>query len=130
MGPSRRGSETWRQRVKRPRESERWANVLTQVERPAPGSRRIYTADREADFYEPLQRCQQRGIDFVIRAYRDRKLGAAASPAPASSSRGQIGVDDHVLREQFAGRCADAADAPAFEEDSLDRLVQPENRPR
>ena len=73
-GPSRRGTETWRQRVKRPRESERWAGVLTQVEGPGAGSRWIYIADREADFYEPMQRCRERWIDFVIRAYRDRKL--------------------------------------------------------
>lgn len=31
-------------------------------------------ADREADFYEPIERCQRRGVDFVIRAYRDRRL--------------------------------------------------------
>jgi hypothetical protein len=47
---------------------------LTQVEGPGAGSRWIYIADREADFYEPMQRCRERGIDFVIRAYRDRKL--------------------------------------------------------
>jgi len=34
----------------------------------------IYIADREADFYEPIERCSRRGLHFIIRAYRDRKV--------------------------------------------------------
>jgi hypothetical protein len=77
-GPARRGRETWRQRVKRPRESQRWAAVLEEVSPPPQGSRWIYIADREADFYEPVQRCQRCGIDFIIRGYRDRVLADGA----------------------------------------------------
>ncbi len=73
-GPPKRGRETWRQRNRRPRESQRWAAVLEAVSAPPPASRWILLADREADFYEPIERCQRRGVDFVIRAYRDRAL--------------------------------------------------------
>lgn len=73
-GPTRRGTETWRQRVKRPRESQRWAAVLAEVEPPPAESTWIYIADRESDFYEPIERCQRKKTDFLIRAYRDRRL--------------------------------------------------------
>lgn len=73
-GPARRGQETWRQRVKRPRESQRWASVLEAVDKPLSRSQWIYIADRESDFYEPIQRCQRQGIAFIIRGYRDRVL--------------------------------------------------------
>lgn len=77
-GPPKRGRETWKQRIQRPRESQRWAAVLEQIEPPPAHSQWIFLADREADFYEPIERCQRRGVDFIIRAYRDRKL--AESP--------------------------------------------------
>ena len=64
----------WRQRLSRPRESDRWAKVLDEIGAPPAQSRWIYLADREADFYEPIQRCQRNGEDFIIRGYRDRKL--------------------------------------------------------
>jgi hypothetical protein len=66
--------QSWRQRLGRPRESDRWAKVLDQIGCPTPGCQWIYVADREADFYEPIQRCQRNGTDFIIRGYRDRKL--------------------------------------------------------
>ena len=31
-------------------------------------------ADRESDFYEPIQTCQHHGVDFVIRNCHDRRL--------------------------------------------------------
>ena len=43
-----------------------------------PGSQWIYVADRESDFYEPLQICQQHGVDWVIRAGQDRRLANEA----------------------------------------------------
>jgi hypothetical protein len=74
FGPPKRGRETWKERIQRPRESQRWAAVLEQTEPPPKHSRWVYVADREADFYEPIQRCQRRDVDFVIRAYRNRRL--------------------------------------------------------
>jgi hypothetical protein len=69
--------QNWRQRLLRPRESERWAEVLDPLGPVPPGCQWIYLADREADFYEPIQRCRRNGEDFIIRAYRDRKLADA-----------------------------------------------------
>jgi hypothetical protein len=74
--------QNWRQRMLRRRESDRWAKVLGWMGRPARGCRWIYIADRESDFYEPLQRCQSQELDFIIRAYRDRKL---------------VGSDEHLF---------------------------------
>jgi len=74
-GPSRRQTkERWRQRLKRPRESQRWAQTLSQMPPPPPGVSWIYVADRESDIYEPIDQCLQKGHDFVIRAQHDRTL--------------------------------------------------------
>jgi hypothetical protein len=72
--PGKKRCETWRQRVTRPRESQRWARVLDEVGSPPAGCQWIYIADREADFYEPIERCQRHRLDFIIRGYRDRAL--------------------------------------------------------
>jgi hypothetical protein len=69
--------QPWRQRMSRPRESDRWAKVLDEVGGPPPGCQWIYTADREADFYEPIGRCLREGVDFIIRGFRDHKLVGA-----------------------------------------------------
>jgi hypothetical protein len=90
--------QNWRQRFSRPRESERWGEVLEQIGRPAPGCRWIYLADRESDFYEPLARCRRHGEDFIIRGYQDHKLvgaeeglfGALAKVAVRGVSRVQL----------------------------------------
>jgi hypothetical protein len=66
--------QNWRQRMARQRESDRWGKVLDVIGSPPPGCQWIYLADREADFYEPIQRCQRNAEDFIIRGYRDRKL--------------------------------------------------------
>jgi hypothetical protein len=71
--PSRKGRETRRQLMSRARESQRWAAVLEEGGPPV-GSTWIYVADREADFYEPIERCQRRKVQFVIRAFHDRVL--------------------------------------------------------
>jgi len=71
---SDRGTGGWRQRLRRPREFDRWARVLEQTGGPPAQCQWTYLADREADFYEPIQRCQRAGVDFIIRAYRDRRL--------------------------------------------------------
>jgi hypothetical protein len=72
---SRPADETRRSRMWRStRSSKRWAEVLKAMPVPLAGNTWTYVADREADFYEPIQRCQQRGVDFVIRACQNRRL--------------------------------------------------------
>jgi len=66
--------QNWRARMSRPRESDRWAKVMDEIGSPAEGCQWIYLADRESDFYEPIQRCLRNRQDFIIRGYRDRKL--------------------------------------------------------
>ncbi|MBE0542083.1 MAG: IS4 family transposase [Verrucomicrobia bacterium] len=70
--------ETRGQRLRRPRKSQAWAAALKAAGRPPRGSQWIYVADRESDFYEPLQLCQQHGVDFVVRACQDRRLAEDA----------------------------------------------------
>jgi hypothetical protein len=70
--------ETEPQRWHRPRKSRRWAATLKAVGAPPEGCRWIYVADREADFYEPIQICQQHGMDFIIRSRYDRRLAGEA----------------------------------------------------
>jgi hypothetical protein len=65
-----RGSRMYRSQ----RSSKRWAEVLKTSAAPSAESTWTLIADREADFYEPIQRCQQRGVDFVIRACQNRRL--------------------------------------------------------
>jgi hypothetical protein len=66
--------ETRRQRLSRPRKSQRWTAAIRAAGRPPAGSQWIYVADRESDFYEPLRTCQQYGVDLVVRARYDHRL--------------------------------------------------------
>ncbi len=70
--------ENRRARLSRPRKSQTWAAAFKMAGRPPTGCRWIYVADRESDFYEPMQICQQHGVDFVIRGYQDRRLADEA----------------------------------------------------
>jgi len=70
--------ESRRKRLERSRKSGWWAEIFRRVDRPPSGCRWIYLADRESDFYEPIQICQQAGVDFVIRGYQDRRLAEEA----------------------------------------------------
>ena len=70
--------ETRRQRLERPRKSQRWAQVFKSAGTAPKGTQWIYVADRESDFYEPIEICQQHGIDFVIRASQNRRLADEA----------------------------------------------------
>jgi hypothetical protein len=66
-----------RQSAEQQRESDRWARVLLEVSSSARAKvpcTWVLVCDREADFYEPIQRCQSTGADFVIRAFHDRCL--------------------------------------------------------
>jgi len=58
----------------RRRKSSWWAEIFRPLGPPPRGCRWIYLADRESDFYEPIQICQEAGVDFVIRGFQDRRL--------------------------------------------------------
>jgi hypothetical protein len=60
-------------RLRRQRESARWAACLRDWAAPA-GTRWIYVADREADIYEVFGRCAEHGADWVVRAAQARAL--------------------------------------------------------
>jgi hypothetical protein len=106
--PKRKGRETRRHLMSRSRESQRWAAVLEEGGPPA-GSTWIYVADRESDFYEPVERCLRQGADCVIRAFHDRVLSqgeghlkAAVAQAPV---RGHLSIEVRAR----AGRAARTA---------------------
>lgn len=69
----RKGKESRRALLQRPRESQRWAQAFEVVSPPAQATW-VYVADRESDIYEVFARCATRGIDYVVRASRVRAL--------------------------------------------------------
>jgi hypothetical protein len=61
-------------RLARSRESQRWAAVVEQIGPPPAGARYTFVADREADIFETIQRCQDHRWDFIVRANQPRAL--------------------------------------------------------
>jgi hypothetical protein len=61
-------------RLRRPRESARWAARLEAWPQALAGVQWIYVADRESDIYEVFERCAARGADWVVRAAQARVL--------------------------------------------------------
>lgn len=78
------------ERFNRPRKSGWWAEVFRRLDRPPNGCQWIYIADRESDFYEPIQTCQQQGIDFVIRGFQDRRLADEAGKLLETLARAPV----------------------------------------
>jgi hypothetical protein len=66
--------ETRAERLARSRESERWAASVEQIGAPPAGARYSFMADREADIFETIQRCQDRQWDFIVRANQPRAM--------------------------------------------------------
>ncbi len=107
LQPNRRG-ETRRQLMSRSRESQRWALALEEGGPPA-GSTWIYVADRESDFYEPIERCQRQGADFVIRGFHDRVLSQGEGHLQVKMAQAPVlGRLDLEVRAR-AGRAARTA---------------------
>jgi hypothetical protein len=82
--------ETRGERLGRPRKSQTWAAALKAAGRPPTGSRWIYVADRESDFYEPFRLCQQHGVDLVIRAAHDHRLAAGCGHLKAAVAQAPV----------------------------------------
>ncbi len=93
-------------RYYRPRQSQRWASELMALGRPRPGCRWVYTADREADFYEPIQQCQQLGWDFLIRSSHDRRLDGESEHLRAAVAQAPL---QGTMRVELRARPGQAA---------------------
>jgi Transposase Tn5 dimerisation domain len=78
------------QRLKRPRKTGCWAAVFKRVGGPPSPCRWIYLADRESDFYEPIDTCQQLGVDFIIRGFQDRSLADEAGKLREALARASV----------------------------------------
>lgn len=78
------------QRLSRCRKSQRWAAAIKSAGRPASGCQWIYLADRESDFYEPIQLCRGHGWDFIIRSYQDRRLAHEAGHLRTALARALV----------------------------------------
>lgn len=65
-------TESRHQRLKRRRESDRWAACLARVD--CSGSGYTFVADREADIYEVFERCSEAKVGMIIRVRADRAL--------------------------------------------------------
>jgi len=81
--------ETRRQLMGRERESQRWARALEEGGPPA-GSTWIEIMDREGDFYEPIERCQRQGADFIIRAFHDRVVSQGSDHLKAAVAKAAV----------------------------------------
>jgi len=65
--------EKKRDRLKRARESERWAALFDEIGGAPTKTRWTYVADRESDIYEVFERCTGR-LDYIVRANQPRAL--------------------------------------------------------
>ncbi len=74
--PTRKGRVSKSQRLKGPRESQRWAKAFDQSGGPPPGVKWTYVADRESDIGEVFAKTHQYGIDFIVRANQPRAVVA------------------------------------------------------
>jgi hypothetical protein len=101
--------ESRRELLQRPRQSSWWAEVFRQTGRPPSVCRWIYVADRESDFYEPIQVCQQAGIDFVVRGRRDRRLADEAGKLRDALDRAPVLGQSTVELRSRGGEAARTA---------------------
>jgi hypothetical protein len=82
--------ERKKRRFSRARESERWAQVLSQCDDARPEAQCIYVADRESDIYEVFTRCRQRKFDFIIRACQARALANEGGSVFRAAAEGKL----------------------------------------
>jgi hypothetical protein len=129
--PKCRG-ESKHERLKRPRESQRWAAVVEEMGRPVEGAQCTFLGDRESDIYETYTRCAGKGWDFIVRAKEDRALlGTKSSLFAAVAAAPVRGTRTIKLRAQSArpGREAVAAREVTLEIRATTVTPRPPNRP-
>jgi hypothetical protein len=72
--PKKAAGEKKAKRLRRARESQRWAVSVEEMGPPPAGTRYTFVADREADIWETLGRCQDNQWDYIVRANQARAL--------------------------------------------------------
>lgn len=72
----KKGRESKRARLQRPRESQCWLKALERTGGPPPGSRWTFVADREADIAEVFIKAREHGAEYIVRASRPRAVVA------------------------------------------------------
>jgi hypothetical protein len=72
--PEKQGPETRRERLQRPRESQRWAQALRHIGNIPPAARCTHVADRESDIFELFMACGELSMDYIVRANQRRAL--------------------------------------------------------
>jgi len=105
--------ETKTERLARSRESQRWAASVQEIGLPPAGTRYTFVADREADIWETLGRCQDNRWDFIVRANQPRALAdqegsvfdaVAAAPVVARFNLNLRSRPQRVTRDKKTGR--------------------------
>jgi hypothetical protein len=88
--------ETYKERLTRPRESDKWINGVKMVKELLPlHSRIIHVADREADIYFLMKEIVDADHFFVIRQTRDRKTddGTMTASLTMAQEKGSMSID-------------------------------------
>ncbi|HEY3322321.1 MAG TPA: IS4 family transposase [Planctomycetota bacterium] len=100
------GNEPKRKRLKRPRESMRWAEAYESSDAPPPGTRWTHVGDRETDIYEAFERCEAKGFDWLVRACQARALadnaGSVFSAVAAAEPVGRVDLELRARPGQLA----------------------------
>jgi hypothetical protein len=97
------------ERLARPRKSNWWAEAFKRAGALPQECRWIYVADRESDFYEPIQTCQRLGVDFIIRGYQDRRLAQGAGKLRGALDRAAVLGRSRVELRSRGGEAARTA---------------------
>lgn len=82
--------ESKSRRLRRPRESQRWAASFAETGGPPPGHRWTFIADRESDIFEVFGRCEAVAMDFIIRASQPRALADEGGSVFQTAAAGPV----------------------------------------
>lgn len=88
--PGKKRRERRKDRYGRPRESQRWAQALSEEADCAPeGCRWTFVADRESDIYEVLHE-RLAGMEYIIRSSQNRRLSDQDAGICAAAAQGPL----------------------------------------
>jgi len=62
-------------------EGQAWEQAVRAIGAPPPGVLWVHVSDRESDVYDYLAECVQQSNQFLVRAYKNRRLGVAQPAA-------------------------------------------------